>query len=358
MSSPAQFNQYTVPVEASWEPDLWGRVRSSVRVQAYTAQERAADLENVRLAMHAQLAQDYFELRSQNSLKQVLDASVTTDGETLQITKQLYGAGLATDEAVSAAEAQLSSTRAQQEDTGVLIAQYQHAIAILLGQPPAELKLKTGALDFTIPSVPVGLPSDLLQRRPDIASAERAVAAANSQIGIARSAYYPYLTLNAAVGYSTTNVLDWFAWPSRVWAVGPSIAETVFDAGLRKATVQEARARYDATVASYRQTTLTAFGQVEDSIASLRQLQSAISAQEQAVAAAQRTLDEATVRYKSGLDPYLNVTTAQMNLLAYEQADVTLRSEQVIACVQLIQALGGGWDTGQMPSAKAVTHAR
>src|SRR5579875_1343164 len=212
LSNPAEFTQYTVPVEASWEPDLWGRVRSSVHTQALSAQASAADLENVRLAMHAQLAQDYFALQAQYSLKEVLDHSVTTDRDILQITTQLYRAGLGTDEAVAAADSQLQATTALNVQADTLVAQYQHAIAILLGKAPADMRVATGPMHATPPEIPAGVPSDLLQRRPDIASAERSVAAANAQIGVARSAYYPELNLSAAVGFSTTSATEWFSW--------------------------------------------------------------------------------------------------------------------------------------------------
>lgn len=350
--------EYTMPVEATWEPDVWGRVRNTVHGAEFAAQVSAADLESVRLAAHAQLAMDYFALRAQDSLRQVLDDSVTSEQDTLALTRGLYQSGLATDEAVAAAEAQLQATQAAEENTGILRAQYAHAIALLVGKAPAGVTIAERGLEAQPVAAPLGVPADLLQRRPDIASAERAVAAANAQIGVARSAYFPSITLSASGGFTAFTAADWFSWPSRVWAAGPALAETVFDAGLRRATVQQYRAQYDAAVASYRQTTLTAFQQVEDQLAALRVLQGEMGKQQAAVDAAQRTLDEATVRYKAGLDPYLNVTQAQMTVLGYRQTMVGLRSQQMLASVQLLEALGGGWQSSELPEGKVLRGAR
>ena len=356
ISSGTTYTEYQAPVQASWEPDLWGMVRSSVHSSAYAAQADAAILENVRLAAQAQVAMDYYLLRGQDSLARVLSDAVTSDQQTLDVTRALYHAGLTTDEAVSAAEAQLSAVQAQRDNVNIARAQYEHAIATLLGKAPANLSIAPTTKETRPPNVPIGVPGDLLQRRPDIASSERAVAAANAEIGIAKSAYFPSVLLSATAGFTGLSAADWFTWQSRMWAVGPTIAETIFDAGLRRATVQQYRSQYDAAVASYRQTTLTAFQQVEDSLAASHTLTGELEKQAQAVVAAQRTFNEATVRYRAGLDPYLNVIQAQQTLLTYQEGEVEIRSQQMTATVQLIQALGGGWSDQQIPTAKDVAH--
>ncbi len=354
LQSGATYNEYSLPLEASWEPDLWGKVRNSVRAATFQAQSTAAVLESVRLAEHAQVAMDYYLARAQDSLAQVLDARIRDDLDTLEITRALYRAGLTTDEALSAAEAQLETLQAQRENVRIARAQYEHAIAVLLGKPAAVFSTPVAAFSGSAPEVPAGLPAKLLQRRPDIAAAERAVAAANAQIGLARAAYFPDVLLSGTVGLTAASAANWLTWPSRVWAVGPSVAETIFDAGLRRATVLEYRSRYNSALAAYRQTTLTAFQQIEDNLAALRVLKDEIQQQNAAVAAAQRVLNEAVTRYKSGLDPYLNVIQAEQALLSYQQDLVGLRSQQMSSTVQLIQALGGGWDTQQLPDKKSI----
>ena len=348
------YTDYELPFDASWEPDLWGRVRNAVRANTFAAQASAADLENVRLSDQAELAVDYYELRSQDSLKQVFDSTVTAYQETLELTDSLYRGGLDNDESVAQAEAQLESAKAQDTNLGILRARYEHAIAVLTGQPPSGFYLPAEPLQSSPPSIPPGIPSELLERRPDIAAAERGVAEANAQIGIAKAAYYPTVLLNASGGLGNSSILDWFTWPSRFWSVGPSLAETLFDAGLRRATMDQYRTTYDATVANYRETVLTAFQQVEDNLAALRILSQNIEQQNAAVEAAARSLQEATARYKSGLDPYLNVISAQTILLNDQQTAVTFRMQAMVASVQLIKALGGGWDASQMPSSRQV----
>jgi len=346
------FTTYSLPLDASWEPDLWGRVRNTVKANTLAAQTSVADLENVRLSAQAELAADYQELRAQDSLKQLLDSTVSAYQEALDLTRDRYLAGMDSDEAVAQAEAQWKATQAQDTNLGILRAQYEHAIALLDGQPASTFAVPVEALEAAPPSIPVGVPSELLERRPDIASAERAVAQANAQIGIAQTAFFPTVTLSASAGLQSLSVAKWFDWPSRVWSVGPSFAETIFDAGLRRATVQQYQATYDQTVASYRETVLTAFQQVEDNLAALRILAQVIEQQDGAIESADRSLREATVRYKAGIDPYLNVITAQTALLTDQQVAVTFRMQRMVASVQLIKALGGGWDASQIPSAK------
>ena len=348
------FTDYSLPFDASWEPDFWGRIRNTVRANIYAAQGSAADLENVRLSVQAELAVDYYELRAQDALKDVYDSTVVAYQETFDLTCSQYNAGLSSDEAVAQAEAQLKAVQAQDTNLGILRAQYEHAIAVLTGQPPATFSLRRNALAAISPAIPVGIPSELLERRPDIASAERSVAQANAEIGVAKAAYFPSILLSASGGLGTSSIANWLIWPSRFWSVGPSLAETIFDAGLRKATVQQYRAAYDQTVANYQQTVLTAFQQVEDNLAALRILSQDIEQQDAAVEAASRSLQEATVRYKAGLDPYLNVIAAQTVLLNDEQTAVTFRMEQMVAAVGLIKALGGGWNASELPSQKDV----
>jgi NodT family efflux transporter outer membrane factor (OMF) lipoprotein len=348
------YTAYSLPFDASWEPDFWEHIRNTVRANIYAAQASAADFENVRLSVQAELAADYYELRAQDSLKVVFDSTVTAYQDALALTRAQYKAGLGNDEAVAQAEAQLKSAQAQDTNLGILRAQYEHAIAVLIGQPASSFSLPPNAWVANPPAIPVGVPSELLERRPDIAAAERSMAQANAQIGVAKAAYFPAILLSASGGFGNSSAANWFTWPSRFWSVGPSLAETIFDAGLRKATVQQYRATYDQTVANYQQTVLTAFQQVEDNLAALRILSQDIDQQDTAVQAATRSLEEAEVRYKAGLDPYLNVISAQTIVLADQQATVNFRMQQMVASVQLIKALGGGWDSLQIPSEKEV----
>jgi NodT family efflux transporter outer membrane factor (OMF) lipoprotein len=345
---------FEMPFDATWVPDLWGRVRNTVRAQASAAQASEADLENVRLTAQAEVAVDYYSLRGQDDLKQLLDSTVIAFQESLNLTKALYDTGIDSDESVAQAETQLESTQAQDTNLGILRAQFEHAIAMLVGQPPSTFSIPAEPLKSNPPAIPFGVPSQLLERRPDIAANERLMEQANAQIGIAVSAYYPTLTLSAAVGLESHSFTSWFTWPSRFFSVGPSLSETIYDGGLRKATVQQFRAQYDVTVANYRQTVLTAFQQVEDNLAALRLLSIEVQQEDAAVTSAQRTLKVATDRYKLGIDPYLNVLTAQTSLLSNEQTAVNLRIQQMTASVQLVEALGGGWDSSQLPTQKDV----
>src|SRR5271157_2604400 len=346
------YTNYSLPFDASWEPDFWGRIRSTVRANIYAAQASAADLENVRLSVQTELAADYYELRAQDSLKELFDSTVIAYQDALNLTRAQYRAGLSSDEAVAQAEAQLKSVQAQDTNLGILRAQYEHAIAALIGQPASSFSLPPNALAANPPVIPVGIPSELLDRRPDIAAAERSVAQANAEIGVAKAAYFPTILLSASGGFGNSSAASWLTWPNRFWSVGPSLAEAIFDAGLRKATVAQYRATYDQTVANYRETVLTSFQQVEDNLASLKILSQTIDQQDAAVEAAARSLREAEVRYKAGIDPYLNVIAAQTILLNDRQSAVNFRMQQMVASVQLIKALGGGWDATQIPLPK------
>jgi len=357
-SSTGTFTDYTLPFDATWQPDLFGRIRNTVRSAAYGAQASAADLENTRLTVQAEVAADYFQLRGQDALKKLLDLTVIAFQQSLELTRALYDTGIDSEEAVAQAETQLEATQAQDAALGIQRAQFEHAIAMLTGQPASTFSIPAEPLKSSPPAIPFGVPSELLERRPDIAAAERLVAQANAQIGIARAAYFPTVTLSAAAGFESTSVANWFTWPSRFFSIGPAAAETLFDAGLRRATVMQFRAQYDQTVANYRQAVLTGFQQVEDNLASLRVLSVEIQHQDAAVKSAERNLALAMDRYKLGIDPYLNVITAQTSLLSNQETAVTLRIQQMTASAGLIEALGGGWDSSQLPSpAQLVTKA-
>jgi len=343
-----------LPFDASWAPDLWGRLNNTVRANAYAAQASAADLANVRLTLQAELAVDYYELRSQDALKRLFDETVAAYRDSLDITRVQFRAGIASDEAVAQAETQLEATEAQDTNLEVARAQFEHAIAVLLGQPASTFSLPAETTGVTPPAIPVGLPAELLERRPDVAGAERRMAQANAQIGIATAAFFPNVTLTAGAGFESTSFLDWLTWPSRFWSVGPALAATLFDTGLRRATVEQYQASFNQAVANYRETVLTAFQQVEDNLAALRILAREIQQQDTAVESAARNLRIATARYRAGIDPYLNVITAQTTLLSNQQTAVTLRRQQITASVQLVEALGGSWNVSDLPSATQV----
>jgi NodT family efflux transporter outer membrane factor (OMF) lipoprotein len=349
-SSTGTITDYNLPFDATWQPDLFGRIRNTVNAAAFGAQASAADLENIRLTIQTEVAQDHFQLHGQDALKQLLDSTVIAYRQSLDLTKAQYETGIGTDEAVAQAETQLETTQAQDTALGIQRAQYEHAIAMLTGQAASEFSIPVEPLKSTPPAIPFGVPSQLLERRPDIAAAERLIAQANAQIGIARAAYFPTITLSAAAGLASTSFTNWLTWPSRFFSIGPAAAETLFDAGLRRATVEQFRAQYDETVANYRQTVLTAFQQVEDNLASLRILSVEVEQQDTAVKSAERTLAIAKDRYTLGIDPYLNVITAETALLSNQETAVNLRIQQMTASGGLIEALGGGWDASQLPS--------
>jgi NodT family efflux transporter outer membrane factor (OMF) lipoprotein len=343
-------NDFSLPFDASWTPDLWGKVRNLVKGNVAAAQANAADLANAQLTAQAEVAVDYFELRSQDDLIALADATVKAYGESLALTRAQYETGIGSDEPVAQAQVQLQTTQAQATNLGIARAQYEHAIAVLVGQPASTFAVVVRPSNVQPPAVPFGVPSQLLERRPDVAADERLMAQANAQIGVADAAYFPTLTLSASAGFESTTAANWLTWPARFWSVGPSLSETIFDGGLRSATVAQYRAAYDQAVATYRQTVLTAFQQVEDNLASLRILSQEIGQQDQAVASSQRYVNLATDRYQLGLDPYLDVITAQTSLFSNQQTNVNLRLQQLTASVQLIEALGGGWDNSQLPT--------
>jgi NodT family efflux transporter outer membrane factor (OMF) lipoprotein len=341
---------FILPFDLSYEIDLWGRVRRLVAAAREEAQATAADYETAKLSLEAELAMDYFELRSADAQKQLLDDTVKAYSDNLQLTLNRFKGGVAPKADVAQAQTQLDTTRVQDTDVTVQRAQFEHAIAILIGKPPAEFNLGTAPLNYQPPGIPVGLPSELLQRRPDIAAAERRVAEANQQIGIARAAYFPTVTLGGSAGFSGSQGSNWFTWPSGFWAVGPALAQTLFDGGRRRATSESARANYDATVATYRQTSLTAFQEVEDNVAALRILENETQQQQQAVASSQESLQLFTNRYKGGVDTYLQVITAQTIELSNERNAIDILRRRLDASVLLIKALGGGWKASNLPT--------
>jgi NodT family efflux transporter outer membrane factor (OMF) lipoprotein len=348
------FTQYSLPFDASWEPDFWGRIRNTVRVSAYEAQATAGDLQNVRLTIEAELAFDYYQLRALDSQKALLDSTVLAFQKQLDLTHTLFDAGIDSDEDVALAETLLETTQAQATDILILRAQLEHAIAMLTGQPASTFSLPFAPMKATPPSIPLGVPSQLLERRPDIAAAERRAAEANAQIGVTKAAFFPALTLSGTAGLESISIATWFTWPARFFSVGPTLAQTLFDKGRRSAVTEQARALYDGTVANYRLSVLTAFQEVEDNLAALRILSRELEQQNAAVASAQRTLSLANDRYKSGIDSYLNVITAETALLTNQRTAMTLQMDQMTASVQLIKALGGGWNASQLPTPKEV----
>jgi NodT family efflux transporter outer membrane factor (OMF) lipoprotein len=344
---------FRLPLDLNYEIDLWGRIRRGVTYAHAEAQASAADMESARLSLHAELATDYFGLRSADGLARLLDDTIKAYQDALQLTKDRFDGGLAESSDVTQAETQLEQARVQRTDVKVQRAQFEHAIAVLTGKPPASVTIAPNPINIQppkMPDIPGLLPSALLERRPDIAADERRMAAANEQIGIAKAAYYPSLSLSGLVGMESTSSQSWFNWPSRFWAAGPSISETLFDGGRRRSLSEQARAQYDAAVAAYRQTTLQAFQQVEDNFAALRVLKTEEEQQHRATAAALDSLNTFEARYEGGLELYLEVVTSQTVALANQRNDIDLMRRQLDASVLLIKALGGGWNTQQLPT--------
>jgi len=342
-SSGGARSDFQLGLDFSWELDVWGRIRRGVESNKAAAQASAGDLEAARLSFQAELAQDYFQLRTLDAQKQLLDETVAAFEKFLRLTQDRFANGVASQADVVQAQTQLKTTQAQAIDVGVQRAQLEHAIAILMGQAPSSFSLPPTPLAATPPAIPVGVPSELLERRPDIAAAERRVAAANAQIGIAVAAFYPTITLNASAGFESSSLAQWFTAASRFWSVGPGISQTVFDGGLRHAQTDAARAAYDATVATYRQTVLASFQGVEDNLAALRILEEENGVQDDAVKAARKSVDLTTQQYKAGTVSYLNVITVQTIALTDEITAIQIRGRRMAAAVLLVQALGGGW---------------
>ncbi|WP_460905967.1 efflux transporter outer membrane subunit [Paraburkholderia jirisanensis] len=349
-------NDYLAQGDASWEPDLWGRISRSVEGAKANAQASAADVQSALLSMQSELATDYFELRGIDSEQQLLDDTIRAYKEAVELTQNRLNGGIATDADVAQAQTQLRTTQAQQIDLGVQRAQLEHAIAILAGQPPSTFSLPVAPLTAVPVVTPSGVPSELLERRPDIASAERHIVDENAQIGVATAAFFPNLVLSLTGGFEATNYSQWLMAPSRIWSLGPTLAGTLLDFGGRAAKKEEAIANYDASVAQYRQSVLDAFGQVEDNLAALRVLEQEAQAQDQAVSAAQRSLAILSDRYKNGAITYLDVVVAQTTALTNEVQAVTIARRRMAASVALIKALGGGWDVAALPTDEQLVH--
>ncbi|KVZ34873.1 efflux transporter outer membrane subunit [Burkholderia ubonensis] len=341
-------NSYSVGLDASWEPDLWGKVSRTVGAQRAGEAAAAADLANTRLSQQATLAQTYFQLRTADTLQMLLDDTVASYARSLQLTQNRYAQGVAARADVIQAQTQLQSAQAAAIDNGVARAQYEHAIATLIGEPASTFSLPPLPLAAEPPVTPVGVPSALLERRPDIAAAERRAAAANEQIGVAISAFFPTLTLSAQGGVQSSVWSNLFTLPARFWTVGPQLAATLFDAGLRAAQTEAARATYDQDVAAYRLSVLTAFQDVEDNLASQRILAREIDVQRQAVDSAEHALAIVTNQYKAGTVDYLNVLTAQTTAFSAHQKLATIAGQRMVSSVGLVKALGGGWDVSQI----------
>jgi NodT family efflux transporter outer membrane factor (OMF) lipoprotein len=340
-------NVFDLPLEASYQIDLWGSIRNTVAANRYSAQASAAQLANALLSTQSTLAQDYFQLRVADEQRRVLETTVADYQANLHLVQTLFNNGLDSDEDVASAETQLDSAIAQATDVGVARAQYEHAIAVLIGVPPSKFSIPYQHFNQPLPVIPVGVPSDLLERRPDIASAERQVAQSNAQIGVARAAFFPTLTLTGTIGYESTQLSQLFNAPNRFWSAGPSLAQILFDGGERRAAVLQARALNDAQAATYRQTVLTAFQSVEDQLAALRILSLELTQQHSAAMAAKRTVALSVVRFRNGVDSYVNVITAENAFLTAREAELQVRLRQLIASVSLINDLGGGWATSQ-----------
>jgi len=344
-------NSYNVALDINWEIDLWGRVRRTLEASEATAEASAADLESAKLSAQAQLAEDYFLLRAQDAQVRLLNDTVAAYERSLQLTRNQYAVGVVGRADVAQAETQLKSTQAQAIDATAQRAQLEHAIAILIGKPPAEFSLVAETVPTVFPVIPVELPSELLERRPDIAAAERRAAAANAQIGVAESAFFPSLTLSATGGFQSSVLSQLFSLPSRYWSLGPALAQIIFDAGLRRAQTAQAIATYDENVANYRQTVLTGFQEVEDNLAALKILEQEAAVQDEAVKAARESLAIVLNQYRAGTANYLAVVVIQAAALNNERTAISILGRRLTASVALIKALGGGWK--EAPAATA-----
>jgi NodT family efflux transporter outer membrane factor (OMF) lipoprotein len=350
-----QSQVFSLPGEVSWEPDLWGRVRNTIRAAQYTAQVSAADLALEQLTEQASLAEYFFEIRGQDALQTILDGAVDADKKALDAEQGRYDTGVDDEISLVQAKTTLASAQSAAINNKIARAQYEHAIALLIGKPASEFSIPVVAKTTTPPPIPVGLPSQLLERRPDVAAAERAMASANAQIGVAYAAYYPTLTISGSGGFESSAIGKLLDAASRFWSVGPSLSETVYDGGLRRATVNQYIATYNADLAAYRQSVLTALQQVEDALSEVRILSQQIQRQKEAVDHATEYLKLEQVRYDTGIDPYIDLAIAQTTLFSNQQGLASLQIQQMSSSVGLIQALGGGWDKSQLPTPAQIT---
>ena len=350
-------SNYNLNLGASWEPDIWGRIQRSVEAGNAGLQASAADLEAAKLSAQAALVQDYFLLRTNDARKMLLDNTVANYEKSLQLTQNQFAVGVAARADVVAAETQLKSAKAQTVDVGIQRAQLEHAISILMGKAPSELSIApaTSAFITLPPTIPLGIPSQLLERRPDIAAAERRAAQANAKIGVTEAAFYPNLTLSAALGFQSPSFANWLTAPARFWSLGPALAQSIFDGGLRKAQTAQAMAVYDQNAANYRQTILGAFQQVEDNLAALRILEQEAQLQDDAVKSAQESLQITLNQYKAGTVTYLNVVTVETIALNNEITALGIQNNRLSAAVLLITALGGGWNASELSNVTSDT---
>ena len=346
---PNPYNDFSIAGQASWEPDLWGRVRRTVEAARESAQASAAEMASIDLSLHAEMAADYFQLRGLDAQNKLLDATVSDLERQLDLAQRRLAGGVATEADVAPARTQLETVRAQRVDVGVARAQYEHAIGTIANLKLSDFSIPPSPLDLPLPKVPLGVPSQLLERRPDIAAAERRVAAANAQIGIAVSAFYPNITLGGSGGFETMHGGTWLQGPSSLWSLGAQATELLFDAGQRHALTDQARHVYEAQVAAYKGSIFLAFNDVEDQLSGLRILEQESGAEQKAVASAQHSFDISNQRYKGGVTSYLEVLTAEATLLQNQRTAIDLQTRQFVSSVGLVRALGGGWDASQLP---------
>jgi NodT family efflux transporter outer membrane factor (OMF) lipoprotein len=346
---------WSAPIDVSWTPDFWGKIRNEVRVEQYSAQVSEADLEVEKLTEQASLAETFFEIRGQDELQVVLNQTVDADQKALDANQGAYDAGTGDQISVVEARATLQAAQASAIAVGLLRAQYEHAIAVLLGKVPTDFSIPVKPMIYTAPAIPTGVPSLLVQRRPDIAAAERTLAAANATIGIGYGAFFPQVTISADGGFESSTLKHLFDWPSRIWSIGPAASQVIFDGGLYRAELHQYEAAYNADLANYRQTTLAAFQQVEDALAATRNYSQQILREQEAVKSSQQYLEMEMQRYNTGVDPYIDVVTAQTTVLGDQQALNAMQVSEMMSAVELVQALGGGWDLSQLPSPAQVS---
>ncbi|WP_211444520.1 efflux transporter outer membrane subunit [Collimonas humicola] len=347
-------NSFSLGPSVSWEPDLWGRISRTVEANQATAQASAADLQATRLSAQATLAQNYLQLRVLDAQQTLFDDTVAAYQRSYQLTQNQYAVGVVSKADVIQAQTQLKGAQAQALDNGVLRAQLEHAIAMLTGQPASTFSIAPAAMVAMLPAIPVGVPSTLLERRPDISAAERRAAAANAQIGVAKAAYFPNLTLSASGGFQSNSFANWLTVPNRIWSLGPALAATLFDGGARRAQSDQAIAGFDASVAAYKQTVLTGFQEVEDNLAALRILEQEAAVQDETVKSARLAVELILNQYKSGLVNYTSVATVQATALSAERSALDIQNRRLSASVLLIKALGGGWDQAELPANKVL----
>ena len=345
---------WAAPLDVSWEPDLWGKIRNEVREAQYGAQVSAGDLENEKLTEQASLAEFYFEIRGQDMLQQILNQTVSADQKALDSNQGAYDAGTGDQISVVEARATLQAAQSAAINVGISRAQYEHAIAVLIGKVPTDFSIPVKPMVYAAPAVPTGVPSQLLERRPDVAAAERTLAEANATIGIGYGAFFPQVTISAGGGFEASTLKHLFDWASRTWSIGPSASQVIFDGGLYRAELHQYQATYNADLATYRQTSLTAFQQVEDALAETRLYSQQILRQEEATKSSQQYLDMEMQRYNTGVDPYIDVVTAQTTVLGNQQTLNSLQVEEMTSAVTLVQALGGGWNASQLPTPSQV----